>query len=141
MAGQGTAPPGKAWLGSAGPISMTVLLAITAIALPGGCHTERCDERVAERRCERGDVGACIHRAAVRWRVSEGLLRRRAWCESHWNPTAYNASSGSSGLFQFIPSTWRTTPYARQSIWSPKWSSLAAAWMVRVGRGGEWVCR
>jgi soluble lytic murein transglycosylase-like protein len=120
---------------------MTLVLAVAAIVLPGACNTDSCAERVAERRCDHGHVGACIHRAAVRWRVSEGLLRRRAWCESRMNPRAYNASSGSSGLFQFIPSTWRTTPYARQSIWSPKWSSLAAAWMVRVGRDGEWVCQ
>jgi soluble lytic murein transglycosylase-like protein len=120
---------------------MTLLMAVAALALPGGCNTAACAERVAEHACERGAVGACIHRAAVRWRVSEGLLRRRAWCESRNDPRAYNASSGSSGLFQFIPSTWRTTPYARYSIWSAKWSSLAAAWMVRVGRGGEWVCQ
>jgi len=86
-------------------------------------------------------VQQCIHRAAIRWNVSESMLRRKAWCESRMNPSAYNASSGSSGLFQFIPSTWRTTPYARRSIWSAKWSSLAAAWMHHVGRGGEWSCR
>ena len=120
---------------------MTLLIAVAAIALPGGCNTHGCDERVAGHRCDTGSVGACIHRAAMRWRVSEPMLRRKAWCESRFNPRAYNASSGSSGLFQFIPSTWRTTPYARRSIWSAKWSALAAAWMHAVGRGGEWSCR
>jgi hypothetical protein len=30
--------------------------------------------------------------------------------------------------------------YAQHSPYSAKWSSLAAAWMQRVGRGGEWAC-
>ena len=107
---------------------MTLLLAVAAIAMPGA----HCDQR---------HVPACIDVAARRWHVSAGMLRRKAWCESRMNPSAYNASSGSSGLFQFIPSTWRTTPYARHSIWSARWSSLAAAWMHSVGRGGEWACR
>ncbi|HKV67858.1 MAG TPA: transglycosylase SLT domain-containing protein [Gaiellales bacterium] len=117
------------------------LMATVLTLMAPGCQTDRCDLRVSRRACWRGDVGACIHHAAARWRVPEGLLRRRAWCESRMNPGAYNASSGSSGLFQFIPSTWRTTPYARRSIWSAHYNALAAAWMVRVGRGGEWVCR
>jgi soluble lytic murein transglycosylase-like protein len=120
---------------------MTLLLAVAAIVAPGGCQTDRCEARVSRRDCLEGNVAACIHHAAVRWHVSEGLLRRRAWCESRNNPRAYNASSGSSGLFQFIPSTWATTPYARRSIWSAHYNALAAAWMVRVGRSGEWVCQ
>ena len=83
----------------------------------------------------------CINQAAVRWHVSAPMLRRKAWCESRMRPGAYNASSGAAGLFQFLPSTWRTTPYRWHSIWSPRWSSLAAAWMHHVGRGGEWACR
>ena len=31
---------------------------------------------------------------------------RVANCESHYNPLAINRSSGASGLFQFMPSTW-----------------------------------
>jgi soluble lytic murein transglycosylase-like protein len=118
---------------------------------PEPCQTQRCEHRIAHRAFERVDytlrhrcnhsVAACITRAAHLHRVSDALLFRRARCESGLNPYARNAS-GASGLFQFLPSTWATTPYGRRgSIWSPKWSSLAAAWMVRVGRGGEWVCR
>ena len=33
-------------------------------------------------------------------------------CESRGDPEAYNASSGASGLFQFLPSTWRWTAEA-----------------------------
>jgi hypothetical protein len=61
-------------------------------------------------------------------------------CESTWNRFAVNGSSGSTGLFQFIPSTWATTPYGGRDIYSAKWQSLAAAWMWRQGRSGEWVC-
>lgn len=68
------------------------------------------------------------------------LLWRRAECESHLNPRAHNRS-GATGLFQFLPSTWATTPYARMDINSPYASALAAGWMETHGRGNEWVCR
>src|SRR4029077_13665734 len=44
-------------------------------------------------------------------------LWRKAGCETGgtYSPTARNAS-GASGLFQFLPSTWRSTPFARFSI-------------------------
>lgn len=69
-------------------------------------------------------------------------LWRRAGCETGgtFNPRAYN-SSGASGLFQFLPSTWRTTPYRNYSVWSPYANALAAGWMLSVGRGNEWSCR
>jgi soluble lytic murein transglycosylase-like protein len=137
---------------------ITELAAIAAAVLPhhhdpgpAGCRTDRCEHRVAARAFEQADyrlrhrcnhsVAACIVRAAHLHRVSEWLLLRRASCESGLNPSARNPS-GASGLFQFLPSTYATTPYARRgSVWSPKWNSLAAAWMVRVGRGNEWTCR
>jgi hypothetical protein len=70
------------------------------------------------------------------------LLWRRAKCETGdtFSPTAHNPS-GASGLFQFLPSTWTSTPYARLSIWSPYANALAAGWMQQQGRGGEWVCQ
>ena len=111
---------------------MTVLMTVAAILAPSS-------ERAAITSWSR--VTATWHRAAIRWNVSEAMLRRKAWCESRMNPGAYNASSGSSGLFQFIPSTWRTMPYRWHSIWSARWNALAAAWMHHVGRGGEWTCR
>jgi len=67
-------------------------------------------------------------------------LWRKARCESGFNPYAHNAS-GASGLFQFIPSTFASTPYGGMSIWSPYAQALAAGWMHEHGRGGEWVCR
>jgi hypothetical protein len=73
--------------------------------------------------------------------VPTTLLVRKARCESRLEWWASNGSH--VGIFQFrvaFPSTWATTPYARESPWSPKWSSLAAAWMHHVGRGAEWAC-
>lgn len=90
--------------------------------------------------CQQNHPVQCIFKAAKRWRVSFSMLLRKAKCESGLNPHNYN-SSGASGLFQFLPSTWQTTPYRNKSIWRTKWNSLAAAWMHSVGRGGEWVCR
>jgi len=48
-------------------------------------------------------------------------------------------SEHASGLYQFLPSTFRSTPYARFSIWSPYAQSLAAGWMHTHGRGCEWA--
>ena len=117
------------------------------------CNTRSCEKRVAvkkwkrnqtqlRRACGRGVVPACIDRAANLYRVDRYMLRRKAWCESHMNPGAYNPS-GASGLFQFLGSTWASTPYGKRgkSVWVAKWAALGAAWMHRVGRGGEWVCQ
>jgi len=69
-------------------------------------------------------------------------LWRKADCETGgtFSPWAHNAS-GASGLFQFLPSTWRSTPFGRFSVWSPYANALAAGWMHARGRGGEWACQ
>lgn len=67
-------------------------------------------------------------------------LWRKARCESGLSPYAHNGSEA-SGLFQFLPSTWGSTPYGRFSIWSAYANSLAAGWMHAHGRAGEWTCR
>lgn len=81
--------------------------------------------------------------AAVAYDVDTRTLYRKARCETGgtFSPYAKNPRSTASGLFQFLTSTWATTPYARFSIWDPYASALAAAYMHRVGRGGEWSCR
>lgn len=68
-------------------------------------------------------------------------LWRKARCESHLYRYAQNRSSRASGLLQFLPSTWRSTPFRGFSIFSPYANALAGGWMHTVGRGGEWVCR
>lgn len=67
-------------------------------------------------------------------------LWSKARCESGLSPFAHNPS-GASGLFQFLPSTFASTPFGNFSIWSPYANALAAGWMHDHGRGGEWVCQ
>ena len=78
--------------------------------------------------------------AAVRYGQSPSAMLAVARCESNLDPNVVNRSSGASGLFQFMPGTWRTTPYASSSIFDPWANANAAAWMWSVGRRGEWVC-
>lgn len=70
-------------------------------------------------------------------------LWRKARCETGgtFSARSFNSGSGASGLFQFLPSTWRGTPFGRFSVWSPYANALAAGWMHVHGRGGEWTCR
>lgn len=94
------------------------------------------------RACSQSNPRACIVRAAIHRRQSASDMLRVAYCESTWNPYAFNGAH--AGLFQFrtaYPSTWATTPYARRSPYSAKWNALAAAWMWHVGRRAEWQCR
>lgn len=87
----------------------------------------------------RPSVAEAINLAGATYGQTAALWRK-ARCESHLNPRAQNRSEA-SGLFQFLPSTWRSTPYGGFSIWSAYANALAAGWMHAHGRGGEWVCR
>jgi hypothetical protein len=87
------------------------------------------------------NVAEAINLACTAYRVSCATLWRKARCESRLYRFAQNRSSNASGLFQFLPSTWRTTPYAGFSIFSAHANALAAGWMHANGRSGEWVCR
>ena len=123
-------------------MALAATLAVLAAGVHSdGCNSADCVERVAARWCTQTRVVSCIHRAALRYDVGYAMLRARAWCESRLLPYARNAQSGAMGLYQFLPSTWARTPYARRSPWRAKWSALAAAWMEHMGRGGEWACR
>ena len=64
-----------------------------------------------------------------------------AWCESRYHPNSVNSSSGASGLFQFLPSTWAFTPYAKYSPFDPKWNALAAAWLYSRDGPSQWECQ
>lgn len=88
-----------------------------------------------------GEIVQVIYNAAAIYGQSGGDLLRVAQCESGLNPNAVNGSSGASGLFQFMPGTWATTPYAGQDIFDPVANAEAAAWMWANGRRGEWSCQ
>ncbi len=82
-----------------------------------------------------------IYAAADQYGQSREDMLRVARCESVLDPSAVNASSNASGLFQFLPSTWATTPYAEQDIFDPVANAEAAAWMWDNGRRNEWTCQ
>ena len=87
-----------------------------------------------------GSITEIITAAANRYGQSPSAMLAVARCESNLDPNAVNKSSGASGLFQFLPGTWKTTPYASYSIFDPWANANAAGWMWSVGRRGEWVC-
>ena len=77
---------------------------------------------------------APMGQTAVDW----GL--RVAACESGYNPNAYNPD-GASGVFQFMPSTFRNTPYGNQNIFDATANVDAAAWYYGQHGGGAWSCK
>ena len=72
---------------------------------------------------------------AVTWAM------RVAQCESQYNPFAVNRVSGAAGLFQFLPSTWASSPFARQSVFDPVANANAAAWLYQHAGASQWQCR
>lgn len=72
---------------------------------------------------------------AVQW----GL--RVARCESGYNPRAVNAAGPYYGLFQFLMSTFKATPYGNQDIFDPVANASAAAWKFANGGASAWGCR
>jgi hypothetical protein len=65
---------------------------------------------------------------------------RVANCESHYNPLAVNRSSGASGLFQFMPSTWNAN-FPGQNIWDPMAQARGALVFYNAGRQSAWTCK
>lgn len=65
---------------------------------------------------------------------------RLAQCESGLNTYAVNSSSGAAGLFQFLPSTWASTPWRAQSPFDPSANALAAAWLYNRSGASQWQC-
>ncbi len=87
------------------------------------------------------DIVSIIYAAADAYGQSRADMLRVADCESNLVPTAVNPTSNASGLFQFIPSTFASTPYANQNIFDPVASANAAGWMWANGRRNEWECQ
>ena len=63
-----------------------------------------------------------------------------AKCESSLDNCAVDPSRSYYGLFQFLPSTFDSTPFGRKDIFDPKWNAMAAGWMWKKGRQNEWAC-
>jgi hypothetical protein len=88
----------------------------------------------------RKQIVRIIFDAADRYGQSRSAMLRVAECESNLDPYAVNPS-GSYGLFQFIRSTWESTPFGNKDIFDPEANANAAAWMWSEGRKSEWVCQ
>ena len=90
------------------------------------------------------EIESIIRDAAAAQGADPEQLLRVAYCESRFNPGAYNAS-GASGLFQFLPSTWAANSvragFGGASVWDPVASANVAAYMFRLGQSGQWVCK
>ena len=87
------------------------------------------------------EIIAIIHAAADRYGQSREDMLRVAECESGLDPYNVTPPYSASGLFQFLPGTWATTPYADQDIFDPVANANATGWMWSVGRRYEWVCQ
>ena len=112
--------------------ALGLLLGGALAAAPGAIAARR---RWRERRIIR-----IIHRAADRYNQNGDAMVRVARCESNLDPYAVNRAGPYYGLFQFLKSTWKTTPYKDEDIFDPKANALAAAWMWKQGRRNEWAC-
>lgn len=117
-----------------------IILSTSTALAHKGCHSRKCDLRVASKNCSQRQPIRCIRYAAMKYRQPVGDALRVARCESTLNPYAVGYAVH-HGLFQFLPSTWRSTPYGGRWIYSSRWNALAAMWMWSVGRRGEWQCR
>jgi hypothetical protein len=92
-----------------------------------------------------GDMVQIIRDAAARWGADETQLLRVAYCESRYNPNAFNASSGASGLFQFLATTWAPNSvragYAGASVFDPVANANTAAYMFSIQQARQWQCK
>jgi uncharacterized protein YabE (DUF348 family) len=90
------------------------------------------------------EIEQIIRDAAAAQGADADQLVRVAYCESRFNPGAYNAS-GAAGLFQFMPGTWAANSvragFAGASVYDPVASANVAAWMFVRGQSFQWVCR
>ena len=91
------------------------------------------------------EIEAIIRAAAAKYGADAQQLLRVAWCESRYNPSAYNGILGASGLFQIIPGTWAANSqragYGGASVWDPVANANVAAWMFAHGQAGQWACK
>jgi hypothetical protein len=132
------------------------IAAIVITAVASGSEARKRNRKKNKKRrhgTKKGTTGSCtihyseqeildfIAQAAKEYGQSESAMVRVARCESVLDPCAVNRSGPYYGLFQFLKSTWQTTPYGDRDIFDPEAQSLAAAWMWKQGRKNEWECK
>ena len=82
-----------------------------------------------------------IYEAADSYGQPRDDMLRVARCESGLDPYAVGGGGAYHGLFQFVPSTFATTPYGQYDIYDPWANANAAAWMWSQGGKSSWVCQ
>ncbi len=99
----------------------SALAALLAAAVPTTAHAgDRCRVRDSDEAILR-----YIRRAARKYGQSNRAMIRVARCESNLNPCAFNRRGPYYGLYQYLKSTWRSTPYGHRDIYDPKAQALA----------------
>jgi Transglycosylase SLT domain len=111
-----TGVPGRAYLISVGELASPATVAQAGVAPPS-------------------PLGATSVSSSV-----DRLVDCLAWHESRGFAGAYNRGSGASGLLQFLPSTFATTPQGKAGLspFDPSAARAAAKWMISQGRLHEW---
>ncbi len=89
------------------------------------------------------EIVRIIREAARAFGQPEEDMVRVARCESVLDPNAVNPRSGTSGLFQFRPSTFAITPNGKrgENIFDPWSNADAAGWMWANGMRNHWACQ
>lgn len=96
----------------------------------------RCVEKWSKKR-----IRVFIRQAARRYNQSYQKMLCVAECESNLTACAVGGNNQWHGLFQFLRSTYRWTPYADRSIYNPKFNALAAGWMwKKYDPADHWTC-
>jgi hypothetical protein len=110
-----------------------------------GWVAERTVARVApdapDQSWSEAEIIEIIREAARAFGQPEEDLIRVGRCESSLDPRAQNPAGPYFGLFQFLRSTWASTPYADRDIFDPVANANAAGWMWQQGRRNEWACQ
>lgn len=84
--------------------------------------------------------------AAQHFHVDADMLVNVARCESGLRADAVNASSGATGIFQYLDTTWRANALRYWGPWmtdmrrDPMASATLAAWMISQGQLHQWDC-
>jgi hypothetical protein len=120
-------------------------LVATAVVVTPVAEVRRVGTKPATPVAAPASIESVIRAAAARWGADPTQLLRVAWCESRYDPSAYNASSGASGLFQFMPRTWAANSvragYSGASVFDAVASANTAAYMFSIGQAGQWSCK
>jgi hypothetical protein len=96
----------------------------------------RCVEKWSKKR-----IRKFIRKAARRYDQSYQKMLCVAKCESNLTACAVGGNGKWHGLFQFLHSTFRETPYGDEDIYNPRFNALAAAWMwKRYDPADHWTC-